>query len=168
MGIGDYVGRVRINHGLRAFFFPLIAMTKLRRGRPMSLLANLDVGGWVGTANLVFTGDGGATFNLKVDNRRVLIGLGERPGVDGTVTMPVDEFFKLLSGKTAFTVSMMTGKVIIDGEGHLAILIGALAALFRAAAAGNLPGLTGKVAPLWAHPVMRLSGTGYRLPARSS
>ena len=81
-----------INPGLQAFFLPLVAMSKVRRGRPMALLANLDLGGWVGTANLVYTGHGGATFNLRVDNRKVFVNLGARTRVDGTVTMSVDEF----------------------------------------------------------------------------
>ena len=121
------------------------------------MLNNLDIGGWVGCGNIEITGPGGAVCHVEIRPGIVRIGFGAREDADGTIILNVRTFFELLSGEGSFAGAMMTGKMRIQGEGHLSFLIGTLASQFQAAASGKYPGILATLGPWWAKLVLMLS-----------
>lgn len=121
-----YTSFVPVNAGLSALFDGFVFMTKYFRGSRMLRADRAETSGFTGTFNLVFTGEGGGSWHclLKDDSLQFMKGAHENPR--GTVSVSVQDFFRMLSGELSYVTAEMTGRIKITGEGHTSMLLGAI------------------------------------------
>jgi hypothetical protein len=144
------------NPGLRILFDGLVVMTALARGKSSRSAA--ETRGMNGDVNLVFTGDGGATWHLHMEPGVVRFRAGPSDTARATLEMSVEEFFQLLTGQRSLMVSQMAGRVRVRGEGHALMTVASVVAELRAGR--RAPGRAGAFSRRWTDLALRLSGTG--------
>ncbi len=146
------------NAGLATLFDGLVWVTRFARAQE-SMFERLDNTGYLGGYNVVFPGDVGGTWQLVFDGNAVVCRMGAHEEPKGTVTMELEEFFKLLAGHTTYTTAELTGRVRVTGDGHASFLFGALIAQLR-----HLRGrrsLVGWAVRWWTDRALRRSQTGF-------
>jgi len=84
--------------------------------------------GWNGTFAFDLAGKGGGIWHVSNGWRA-----GRGAGVDpcATVSMEAADLGRLLSGKTSFSVLLLTGRIGIRGEGRALVLLATMAARAR-------------------------------------
>lgn len=115
-----------------------------------------------GVINFVFTGKGGGEWHLRVRPGVFTFHRGRADDATEVVTMSVDDFFRLLTGKISFMVAQMTGRLRIEGSGHAGIMLGVLTRQFQDSR--HQSGAAGLVARLFTQLATELSGTNHRFP----
>lgn len=148
--------------GLRMIWDALVVSSHLSGGKVRGR-TDAEMRGAKGIINFVFTGEGGGEWHLRMEPPSFTFhrGLAEHPRE--TVTMSVDDYFRLLTGKTSFMVAQMTGRLRIEGSGHAGIMVGVLTRRFQDAR--NLPGLAGRIGRVYTALATELSGTPHRFPS---
>ena len=150
-----------MNPGLAKFWKTILFANWLARGKPQSGKEAADMQGWSGAVNLVFTGEGGGAWHCAFEPGRAWVRAGAHPAPRGTVTIAVDDFFRLLAGSGSFATMLMLGDVQVVGEGLAGnVFWGILARVRGSASAGGLAGWLGR---RFVNGVLEKSGTGYTL-----
>lgn len=150
-----------MNPGLAKFWSTILWANWLGRGKPQSAKEASDLEGWSGAVNLVFSGDGGGTWHCLFEPGRTWVRAGAHPAPRGTVTIKVDDFFRLLSGEGSYATMLMLGDLAIQGEGLSANVFWGIVRRVRGnASAGGIAGWFGR---RFVNNVLRLSGTPYQL-----
>ena len=92
----------------------------------------LDVSGFNSLIHLCLTGPGGGDFTIEVKEKKLRISLGA-PRPPTCVVMLSDRLFlDMLAGKADFATSQLTGALRAEGEGHAAMVVNAMIAMYRA------------------------------------
>jgi putative sterol carrier protein len=137
----------------------LVFLTRLSGGKVRGGGEKVDITGFTGSINLEFTGDGGAQWHCSIAKNYVRFFPGADPNARGTVSVSVDDFFKMLAGKTSPSTAGLTGRVRVLGEGHAAMMVGGI--ISQAQTMRKARGFPGALARWWTDRVMRKSGLGY-------
>lgn len=149
-----------IDPGLQHFFRTLVWRSRLFGGR---LLGGDDIErrGFEGSVNLAFDDADDAVWHCRMTPRSVqfLAGPNEQP--IGTVRLSADVFLQLLSGRTTMAGAQMTGRVLVEGDGHCSLLLASLVSQTRQMAARR--GLWGWFTRRFVRSVLRKSPTRYEL-----
>jgi putative sterol carrier protein len=149
-----------VDPGLQRFFGALVWRSRLFGGR---LMAGDDVErrGFEGSVNLAFGEADDAVWHCRMTPRGVqfLAGPDEQPV--GTVRLSADVFLQLLSGRTSMTGAQMTGRILVEGDGHCSMLLASLVGQTRLQAARR--GLRGWLTRRFLRSVLRKSPTRYEL-----
>ncbi len=146
------------NPGL-ASLFRLLRLTTAVRGGSTGFSA--DTSGFNGAINFEITGVGGATWHCVVGTGSLCMHAGAHAEPIGTVSVSVEDFFRLLVRETRCSTAALSGRLRVTGEAHvgaaLAVLIEQLWSAYEE------PGLAGWIARIWINRAMRLSGSGKTL-----
>lgn len=146
-----------INPGLARFWKTILFANWLTRGKPQSGKELADMQGWSGAVNLVFTGEGGATWHCAFEPGRTWVRPGAHPAPRGTVRISVEDFFRLLAGQGSYATMLMLGDVGIEGEGLAGNVFWGILARVRGSLAKG--GIGGWLARRWIDGVLARSGT---------
>jgi putative sterol carrier protein len=128
-----------VHPGLRLFFDPLVRLSRV--AGPLKPVEGVDSTGFNGVVDYELTGAGGATWHCNIRDAGITFGRGATKEPRATVSMSVETFFKLLRGELSYTVAQMTGRVRVRGDGHAAIVFGAVITQFREPVRRDLQGL---------------------------
>ncbi len=150
------------NPGLKTFFGTLVFLTRLSGGKIRGGGEKVDLTGFTGSINLEFTGDGGSTWHCVVAKNYARFFPGANANARATVTVSVDDFFKMLSGKSSPYTAGLTGRVRVKGEGHAGMMMGGI--VTQVDTMRKSKGLPGVLARWWTDRVLRKSGMGYTFP----
>ncbi|MBI2058346.1 MAG: SCP2 sterol-binding domain-containing protein [Nitrospirae bacterium] len=151
------------NPGLRAFFGTLVLLTRLSGGKVRGGGEKVDLTGFTGSINMEFTGAGGSTWHCVVAKNYVRFFPGAEANARATVTLSVEDFFKMLAGKTSPYTAGLTGRVRVKGEGHAGMMVGGI--VTQVDTLRKTKGLAGVLARWWTDRVLRKSGTGHTFPS---
>ena len=146
------------NVGLSVVLDGLVLMTRLAGGKQDGR-TEAEMRGITGAINYTFTGEGGASWHLHLKEGRGFFFRGAHGSPIATVSMSVDEFFRLLTGQSSFMVAQMAGRVHVKGDGHAALLLGALIGSLRQGRRHH--DRRGRFTRRWTDLAVRLSGTKY-------
>jgi putative sterol carrier protein len=152
--------RLDVDLGLRVIFDGLVLVTALARGRGLDDRDASELRGFEGAVAFELTGSGGGTWHLVVAGATARFHRGPHPAPRATVQMSVDDFFRLLVGKTSYVVAGMSGRVRVRGEAHAGLMAGALIGFLRSGR--RRPGRAGRAARAWTDLAVALSPTGHR------
>jgi putative sterol carrier protein len=111
-----------------------------RRSPPMP-----ELSGFTSRVHLSLLGPGGGDVGIDVRGGRMRIEKAPPRPPTAAVTLTADLLLDLLAGRADFGSAQLTGKIRVDGEGHAAMLVGGMVAMFRSAGRTSGPGgLIGK------------------------
>jgi nucleoside-diphosphate-sugar epimerase/putative sterol carrier protein len=99
-----------------------------------------ELGGFRSRVHLRLTGRRGGDFSLVVNEGRLQV----RPGLPrpptATITLAAPLLIDLIAGRTDFGSAQLTGKIRVEGEGHAAMLLSGMIAIFRSQTDAAPPG----------------------------
>jgi nucleoside-diphosphate-sugar epimerase/putative sterol carrier protein len=121
----------RASKTARAFFRPLVRMTRLLGSLPASEKQRAEGRGLRGEVNLRLTGEEPSEWRFRLDDGRLGVREGASDAARATVTIRDVDFRGMLSGRVDATVAQMTGKVRMRGDGEMGLLVGGLIGGFR-------------------------------------
>ena len=149
-----------VDPGLKRFFGSLVWLSRLGGGR---LLGGdkMDRRGLEGCVNLVFGDATDEIWNCRLSPGGVQFAAGADVDPLGTVRLTADVFLQLLSGRTSMSTAQMTGRVLVQGDGHCGMLLASLIGQTRSQAARA--GLRGWLMRRFVRSVLGKSPTGYEL-----
>ena len=149
-----------VDPGLKRFFGRLVWLSRLGGGR---LLAGqeMDRRGFEGSVNFAFGDSQDAVWYCRISQTGVQFAAGAEENPLGTVRMTADVFLQLLSGRTSMSIAQMTGRVLVEGDGHCSLLLSSLIGQTRLRAART--GIQGWLTRRFVRSVLNKSPTGYEL-----
>lgn len=157
--------RMPVDPGVKRFFGALVWSTRLGGGR---LRAKDDVErrGFEGCVNLEFGDTPDAIWHCRLSRQgvRFVSGPAEKPL--GTVRLSADVFLQLLGGGTSLSTAQMTGRVLVEGDGHSSMVLASLIGQTRLRAERR--GLRGWLARRFLRSVLRKSPTRHELTLSQS
>jgi nucleoside-diphosphate-sugar epimerase len=114
------------SHAARAFFRPLVRLSRLLRGLPPRPEARAEARGMQGSVNLVLSGERPSEWHFSLREGRLHVGEGALADARATVSLRDRTFTDLLAGRLESSTAQMTGKIRLRGDGEMAFLVGAL------------------------------------------
>jgi len=149
-----------VDPGVKRFFGTLVWRSWLGGGR---LRAGEDVErrGFEGCVNLVFGDSADEAWHCRLSGKGVRFVAGPTENPVGTVRLSADTFLQLLSGRTSLSTAQLTGRVLVEGDGHCGMLLASLIGQSRLQAARR--GLRGWITSRFLRSVLRRSPTRYEL-----
>jgi nucleoside-diphosphate-sugar epimerase/putative sterol carrier protein len=81
--------------------------------------------------HLCLQGAGGSDWTLAIDAGHLSIHPGIPRPPDAVLTLKASHFLDLMSGKADFGTAQLTGKVRVEGEPRMAMILGAMVRMFR-------------------------------------
>lgn len=155
-----YTSFMTVNAGLATLFNGFVFMTKYFRESSMMRAERAETSGFTGTFNLSFTGEGGGSWHCLLQDDSLQFMKGAHPTPRGTVSLSVQDFFRMLSGELSYVTAEMTGRIKISGEGHTSMLLGAIITQLHAMEKRN--DLRGKITRWLINRAMKKSGFTFK------
>jgi UDP-glucose 4-epimerase len=122
---------VRASHAARAFFRPLVRMTRLFGALPAGREARAESRGMQGSVNLVLEGERPSQWHFALRDGRLGVHEGLAPDARATLSLRDGTFTDLLAGRLDPTTAQMTGRIRLRGDGEFAFLLGGLVEQFK-------------------------------------
>jgi putative sterol carrier protein len=152
---GDVLRRIagrpnaRASHAARAFFRPMVRLTRLLGALP----ARREARGMQGSLNLVLAGERPSQWHFVLRDGRLGVHEGRAADARATLSLSDRTFTELLAGRLEPSTAQMTGRIRLRGDGEFGFLIGGLVEQFKRMR--QAPGLRGWPGRRFARYVLR-------------
>lgn len=154
----------RASHAARAFFRPMVRVTRLLGALPARREARAEARGMQGSLNLVLAGERPSQWHFVLRDGRIGVREGLAADARATLSLADGTFTELLAGRLEPSTAQMTGRIRLRGDGEFGFLIGGLVEQFKRMR--EAPGLRGWPRRRFARYVLReAEPAGRRSPA---